>query len=57
MHPFVYRIAMHEKGGMELALAMSHSYSHKQMLDVIEMLDVYDAKNAQKIEQEKNRKT
>lgn len=47
---------MHEKGGMDLALAMSKSYSHKQMMDVIEMLDVYDAKNAQRVEQEKNRK-
>ncbi len=34
---------MHEKGGMELALAMSKSYSTKQLYDVLEMLDVHDA--------------
>lgn len=47
---------MHEKGGMDLALCMSKTYSYKQMLDVIEMLDVFDAKNAQRIDQENNRK-
>lgn len=44
---------MHEKGGMDLALCMSKTYSYKQMLDVIEMLDVFDAKNAQRAEQNK----
>jgi len=34
---------MHPKGGMELALKMSSCYSAKQMYDVLEMLDVYDA--------------
>lgn len=34
---------MHPKGGMDLALKMSTSYSTRQLLDVIEMLDVYDA--------------
>jgi hypothetical protein len=34
---------MHPKGGMELALKMSTHYSTRQMLDVIEMLDAYDA--------------
>lgn len=44
---------MHEKGGMDLALSMSKTYSYKHMLDVLEMLDVFDAKQAQRIEQNK----
>ena len=42
---------MHPKGGMELALKMSTTYSTRQLLDVIEMLDAYDAL----LEQEKQR--
>lgn len=42
---------MHEKGGADLALKMSTSYTYKQMLDLIEMLDVYDAL----LEQAKNK--
>lgn len=34
---------MHPKGGIDLALKMSTCYSTRQLLDVIEMLDVYDA--------------
>jgi len=34
---------MHPKGGMDLALKMSTNYSTRQLHDVIEMLDVYDA--------------
>lgn len=33
---------MHPKGGVELALAMSTSYSTKQLYDILEMLDVHD---------------
>jgi hypothetical protein len=42
---------MHEKGGMELALKMSTTYSTRQLYDVIEMLDVHDAL----LEQAKNK--
>ena len=34
---------MHPKGGMDLALKMSTCYSTRQLLDCIELLDVYDA--------------
>ncbi len=44
---------MHPKGGMDLALKMSTHYSTRQLYDVIEMLDVYDAL----LEQAKNKKT
>lgn len=44
---------MHPRGGMELALKMSTHYSTRQLYDVIEMLDVYDAL----LEQGKNKKT
>lgn len=42
---------MHEKGGVDIALKMSTSYTYKQMLDLIEMLDIYDAL----LEQAKNK--
>lgn len=34
---------MHEKGGQELAADMDTKYSTKQLYDIIERLDVYDA--------------
>lgn len=34
---------MHEKGGLELAAEMDWKYSTRQMLRMIEMLDVYDS--------------
>jgi hypothetical protein len=34
---------MHEKGGIEIALAMSSKYSTKQLFDMLEMFDVHDA--------------
>jgi len=43
---------MHEKGGMELALAMSTSYSTKQCYQVLELLDVHDSL----LEQAQNKK-
>lgn len=39
----VYRIATHEKGGIEMALDMSWKYSTKQLFEILEILDVYDA--------------
>jgi hypothetical protein len=42
-HWSIYRIAMHEKGGLELAAEMEWKYSTRQMLKLIEMLDVHDA--------------
>ena len=42
---------MHEKGGVDVALKMSTSYTYKKMLNLLEMLDVYDAL----LEQAKNK--
>lgn len=38
---------MHEKGGMDLALGMSTKYSTRQLYDVLELLDIYDALSEQ----------
>lgn len=43
----VYRIAMHEKGGLELAAEMEWKYSTRQLLKMIEVLDVYDSLDKQ----------
>lgn len=50
-HWQIYRIAMHEKGGMELALEMDWKYSTRQMNKVLEMLDVYDSLKEQHLAQ------
>lgn len=34
---------MHEKGGLELAAEMEWKYSTRQMLKLLELLDVHDA--------------
>lgn len=34
---------MHEKGGLELAAEMEWKYSTRQMLKMVEMLDVHDS--------------
>jgi hypothetical protein len=52
-HWSIYRIAMHEKGGLELASEMEWKYSTRQMLKLIEMLDVYDSLHQQAIEKAK----
>ena len=39
----IYRVAMHEKGGLHLVADMDTKYSVKQLYDMLEMLDVYDA--------------
>lgn len=38
---------MHEKGGLELAAEMEWKYSTRQMLKIIEVLDVYDSLDKQ----------
>lgn len=43
----IYRIAMHEKGGLELAAEMEWKYSTRQMLKFLEILDVHDALDKQ----------
>lgn len=52
----VYRIAIHEKGGLELAAEMSWKYSTKQLYNMLEQLDVYDSLKKQAIDREKNKK-
>ncbi len=42
-HWTIYRIAMHEKGGLELASEMDWKYSTRQLLKLIELLDIHDA--------------
>ena len=39
----VYRVAMHERGGLHLIEEMKTKYSLRQLYDMLEMLDVYDA--------------
>jgi len=34
---------MHEKGGLELAAEMDWKYSTRQMLQMIELLDIHDS--------------
>ena len=46
---------MHEKGGVDIALKMGTSYTYKQMLDLIEILDVYDALREQEKAKNKNK--
>ena len=41
---------MHEKGGLELAAEMDWKYSTRQMLRMLEMLDVYDSLSQQAAE-------
>lgn len=48
-HWSIYRIAMHEKGGLDLAAEMEWKYSTRQMLKLLELLDVYDSLNQQAI--------
>jgi hypothetical protein len=55
-HWSIYRIAMHEKGGLELAAEMEWKYSTRQMLKLLEFLDVYDALNKQAVDKAKSDK-
>lgn len=49
----LYRIAMHDKGGLDIAADMSWKYSTKQLYDFLEMLDVYDSLKKQAVDREK----
>lgn len=49
----VYRIAMHEKGGLAIAAEMSWKYSTKDLYDFLELLDVHDALQQQAINKAK----
>jgi hypothetical protein len=44
---------MHEKGGLQLASEMEWKYSTRQMLKLIELLDVHDSLTQQAIERAK----
>lgn len=44
---------MHEKGGLELAVEMEWKYSTRQMLKLLEFLDVYDALSKQAFDKAK----
>ena len=44
---------MHEKGGLELAAEMEWKYSTRQLLKMVEMLDVYDSLSKQAAEKAK----
>ena len=44
---------MHERGGLELAAEMEWKYSVRQMLKLLEFLDVYDALNKQAFDKAK----
>ena len=44
---------MHEKGGLELAAEMEWKYSTRQMLKLIELLDIHDALQQQAINKAK----
>jgi hypothetical protein len=46
-HWSIYRIAMHEKGGLELAAEMDWKYSTRQLLRFLELLDVHDSLDKQ----------
>lgn len=47
---------MHEKGGLELAAEMEWKYSTRQLLKMVEMLDVHDSLNQQAINKAKAEK-
>jgi hypothetical protein len=49
----VYRIAMHDKGSLELAMEMSWKYSTKGLYDMLELLDVHDALTQQAVNKAK----
>lgn len=47
---------MHEKGGLGLAAEMEWKYSTRQMLKLLELLDVHDSLNQQAINKAKAEK-
>lgn len=55
-HWSIYRIAMHEKGGLELATEMDWKYSTRQLLKMLELLDVHDSLAKQAADRAQNNK-
>lgn len=53
----IYRIATHPLGGLALAAEMDWKYSTRQMLQMIEMLDIHDDLEKQAIEKAKANKS
>lgn len=51
----IYRIAMHDKGGLDIAADMSWKYSTKQLYHMLETLDVYDSLKKQAVDKNKNK--
>ena len=47
---------MHEKGGLELAAEMDWKYSTRQLLKMLELLDVYDSLAKQAADRAQNNK-
>jgi len=41
---------MHEKGGLELAAEMDWKYSTRQMLKMLELLDIHDSLTKQAVD-------
>lgn len=57
-HWSIYRIAVHPLGGLSLAAEMDWKYSTRQLLKMVELLDIHDAlekQRADKIKADKNR--
>ena len=52
----IYRVAIHEKGGLDLAAKfLSDKYSVRTLFNTLEMLDVYDALKDAAIQKQKNK--
>lgn len=51
----IYRIAMHDKGGLDIAADMTWKYSTKALYNMLEQLDVYDSLKKQAVDREKNK--
>lgn len=51
----IYRIAMHDKGGLELAAEMDWKYSTNTLYRMLELLDVHDALTKQAIDKNKKK--
>lgn len=47
---------MHEKGGLELAAEMDWKYSTRQLLKMLELLDVHDSLAKQAADRARNNK-
>lgn len=53
----IYRIAFHEKGGLEIASQfLADKKSGRVLFDLIEYLDMYDALKEQALQKQKNNK-